>query len=136
MFQYFLKVVATQFRTLNDAQVVSVFQTETYIHLSIILTRIFQVNTHQYSATHFERDLTEGVNGETPSGIHVQHGVSGLPGKPCSTLGCNVFNKSRLILGAFFNFEISPIRVVHAETRQSFAHFLTSLVAHPCFVLD
>ncbi|KIM43117.1 hypothetical protein M413DRAFT_443928 [Hebeloma cylindrosporum] len=89
MFQYFLKVVATQFRTLNDGQV---------------------VNTHQYSATHFERDLSEGVNGETPSGIHVQHGVSGLP-------------------GAFFNFEISPIRVVHAETRQSFAHFLTSTCA-------
>ncbi|KAF8158372.1 Sec1 family-domain-containing protein [Crassisporium funariophilum] len=88
MFQYFLKVVSTQFRTL-DGKI---------------------VNTHQYSTTHFERDLTEGVNGDTPSGLHVQHGVSGLP-------------------GAFFNFEISPILVVHAETRQSFAHFLTSTCA-------
>ncbi|KAF4617668.1 hypothetical protein D9613_005877 [Agrocybe pediades] len=89
MFQYFLKVVSTQFRTLNDAQV---------------------VNTHQYSMTHFERDLADGLNGDSPGGIHVQHGVTGLP-------------------GAFFNFEISPILVVHSETRQSFAHFLTSTCA-------
>ena len=60
--------------------------------------------------THFERDLAEGVNGNTAGGIHVQHGVSGLP-------------------GAFFNFEISPILIVHSETRQSFAHFLTSTCA-------
>ena len=32
--------------------------------------------------------------------------------------------------GTFFNFEISPILVVHSETRQSFAHFLTSSVTH------
>jgi len=88
MFQYFLKVVSTQFRTLDGRK----------------------VNTHQYSTTQFERDLTEGAAGETAGGIHVQHGVSGLP-------------------GAFFNFEISPILVVHGETRQSFAHFLTSTCA-------
>ena len=84
MFQYFLKVVSTQFRTL-DGQV---------------------VNTHQYSTTSFERDITEGANGEA-QGVHVQHGVTGLP-------------------GAFFNYEISPIQVVHSEVQQSFAHFLTS----------
>ncbi|TFK40537.1 Sec1-like protein [Crucibulum laeve] len=88
MFQYFLKVVSTQFRTL-DGKV---------------------VNTHQYSTTHFERDLTEGNQGDTPGGIHVQHGVTGVP-------------------GAFFNFEISPILVVHSDTRQSFAHFITSTCA-------
>ncbi|KAF8073775.1 Sec1-like protein [Lyophyllum atratum] len=88
MFQYFLKVVSTQFRTL-DGQV---------------------VNTHQYSATSFERDLTEGSQGDTPQGIHVQHGVNGVP-------------------GAFFNFEISPILVVHSDTRQAFAHFVTSTCA-------
>jgi hypothetical protein len=60
--------------------------------------------------THFERDLSEGANGNTAGGIHVQHGVSGLP-------------------GAFFNFEISPILILHTETRQSFAHFLTSTCA-------
>jgi len=30
--------------------------------------------------------------------------------------------------GAFFNYEISPLQVIHAETRQSFAHFVTSCV--------
>jgi hypothetical protein len=88
MFQYFLKVVSTQFRTLEDSI----------------------VNTHQYSVTHFERDLSEGSQGDSPEGVHIQHGVSGIP-------------------GAFFNYEISPILVVHQETRQSFAHFVTSTCA-------
>ncbi|KAA1469923.1 Sec1-domain-containing protein [Dentipellis sp. KUC8613] len=88
MFQYFLKVVSTQFRTL-DGKV---------------------VNAHQYSVTHFERDLTKGQGGNSNDGVPIQHGVSGLP-------------------GAFFNFEISPIVVRHEETRQSFAHFLTSTCA-------
>jgi len=88
MFQYFLKVVSTQFRT-YDGEI---------------------VNTHQYSATSFERDLGEGNQGDTPEGIHVLHGTNGVP-------------------GAFFNFEISPILVMHSDTRQSFAHFVTSTCA-------
>ncbi|KAL4249082.1 Endoplasmic reticulum-Golgi intermediate compartment protein [Abortiporus biennis] len=87
MFQYFLKVVSTQFRTLDDKT----------------------VNTHQYSATHFERDLSKG-SADTAGGVHVAHGMTGVP-------------------GAFFNFEISPILIVHNETRQSFAHFMTSTCA-------
>ncbi|KAK1234073.1 vacuolar protein sorting-associated protein 45 [Marasmius sp. AFHP31] len=82
MFQYFLKVVSTQFRTI-DGQI---------------------VNTHQYSVTQFERDLNE-VEVEQQ-----RNGVSNVP-------------------GAFFNFEISPILVVHSDTRQSFAHFITSTCA-------
>ncbi len=66
-----------------------------------------KINTHQYSATHFERDLSDGGQSDTPQNVHIQHGVTGVP-------------------GAFFNFEISPILVLHADTRQSFAHFLTS----------
>ncbi|KIM89157.1 hypothetical protein PILCRDRAFT_213744 [Piloderma croceum F 1598] len=88
MFQYFLKVVSTQFRTI-DGKI---------------------INSNQYSATQFERDLTKGANGGVDHGVSVQHGVQGLP-------------------GAFFNFEISPILVVHAEIRQSFAHFITSTCA-------
>ncbi|KAJ3747117.1 Sec1 family-domain-containing protein [Lentinula detonsa] len=88
MFQYFLKVVSTQFRTI-DGKI---------------------IHSHQYSVTHFERDLAEGGLGDTPQGVHLQHGVSGVP-------------------GAFFNFEISPILVVHTDTRQSFAHFITSTCA-------
>ncbi|KAH7885289.1 Sec1-like protein [Phlebopus sp. FC_14] len=88
MFQYFLKVVSTQFRTLDGKS----------------------INTLQYSATHFERDLTKLSVDENSQGVYTQHGASGAP-------------------GAFFNFEISPILVVHSETRQSFAHFLTSTCA-------
>jgi len=87
MFQYFLKVVSTQFRTLDGKS----------------------INTHQYSVTHFERDLMKG-SGEEDKGVYTHHGLAGAP-------------------GAFFNFEISPILVVHSETRQSFAHFLTSTCA-------
>jgi hypothetical protein len=59
MFQYFLKVVATQFRTLDGKK----------------------VSTHQYSATHFERDLQRGITDKNNAGINLQHGVSGLPGE-------------------------------------------------------
>jgi hypothetical protein len=68
---------------------------------------VSQVNTHQYSATSFERDLDKGSEDNTAEGIHVSHLQAGLP-------------------GAYFNFEISPMLVIHSETRQSFAHFLTS----------
>ncbi|KAI0328911.1 Sec1-domain-containing protein [Cubamyces sp. BRFM 1775] len=88
MFQYFLKVVSTQFQTLDGKT----------------------INTHQYSATHFERDLDKGAAENTATGLHLAHGTGGVP-------------------GAFFNYEISPLRIVHAETRQSFAHFLTSTCA-------
>ncbi|KIL67798.1 hypothetical protein M378DRAFT_121901 [Amanita muscaria Koide BX008] len=88
MFQFFLKVVSTKFKTLDGKE----------------------IKTHQYSTTHFERDLHEGAHGDSPGGTQVQHGVAGVP-------------------GVFFNFEISPILVVHSETRQSFAHFLTSTCA-------
>jgi len=88
MFQYFLKVVSTQFRTLDSKM----------------------INTHQYSATQFGRDLGKGMQETDKIGLHVAHGASGVP-------------------GVFLNYEISPILVVHAETRQSFAHFLTSTCA-------
>ncbi|KAI0771208.1 Sec1-like protein [Trametes elegans] len=88
MFQYFLKVVSTRFQTLDGVA----------------------INTHQYSATHFERDLDKGSQENTPAGLHIAHGTGGIP-------------------GAFFNYEISPLRIVHAETRQSFAHFITSTCA-------
>ena len=85
MFQYFLKVVSTQFRTLSE----------------------WVINTHQYSTTQFGRDLAKGNKENNQLGLQVAHGASGVP-------------------GVFFNYDISPILVVHSETRQSFAHFLTS----------
>jgi len=88
MFQYFLKVVSTQFRTLSD----------------------WVINTHQYSTTQFGRDLAKGNRENDKLGLQVAHGATGIP-------------------GVFFNYDISPILVVHSETRQSFAHFLTSTCA-------
>jgi hypothetical protein len=108
MFHYFLKVVSTQYRTL-DGQL---------------------VNSHQYSVTHFERDLETGSGGNTAEGLQIQHGVNGLPGE-CSfpVFGEWLSQIARLSLaGVFFSYEISPILVAHRETRQSFAHFLTSYV--------
>ncbi|KAJ3919622.1 endoplasmic reticulum vesicle transporter-domain-containing protein [Lentinula edodes] len=58
MYQYFLKVVSTHFKTM-DGQL---------------------LKSHQYSATHFERDVAEGGRGDTPQGVYLQHGVSGVPG--------------------------------------------------------
>ena len=63
MFQYFVKVVSTQFSTLGG-QV---------------------VNSHQYSVTHFERDLQAGMAGNTNEGLQIAHGVNGLPGECCAS---------------------------------------------------
>jgi len=84
MFQYFLKVVSTRMLTIDGRK----------------------VNTHQFSATQFERDITE----DPQQALQMQHSIGGSP-------------------GVFFNYEVSPILVVHSETRQSFAHFLTSMCA-------
>ena len=108
MFQYFVKVVSTQFRTL-DGQL---------------------VNSHQYSVTHFERDLGTGVAGSTNEGLQIAHGINGLPGECCLRVRVVMFTRTKIpqlsAAGAFFSYEISPILVAHRETRQSFAHFLTS----------
>ncbi|KNZ47073.1 uncharacterized protein VP01_66g5 [Puccinia sorghi] len=89
MFQYFLKVVGTQFQLL-DGQV---------------------AKTHQYSVTQYERDLEDSEKSDADELGHLTtHGRSGVP-------------------GVFFNYEISPMQVVHQEYRQSFAHFATSTCA-------
>ncbi|ORY24393.1 ER to Golgi transport-related protein [Naematelia encephala] len=89
MFQYFLKVVSTNFVYLNGQE----------------------IPTHQYSVTQYERDLKAGnAPGRDGHGHMTSHGVMGVP-------------------GLYLNFEISPMKVIHTETRQSFAHFLTSTCA-------
>ncbi|EGG07782.1 uncharacterized protein MELLADRAFT_105603 [Melampsora larici-populina 98AG31] len=89
MFQYFLKVVGTEFHLLDQ--------------------RV--VKTHQYSVTQYERDLTKSSRGGTDElGHQTSHGYAGVP-------------------GLFFNYEISPMQVIHKEYRQSFAHFATSTCA-------
>jgi len=66
--------------------------------------------THQYSASSYERDLATRSRGKNQDGVDIVHERIGLP-------------------GAFFNFEISPMEVVHIEQRQSWAHFITSMAA-------
>ncbi|PWN50520.1 DUF1692-domain-containing protein [Violaceomyces palustris] len=93
MFQYFLKVVSTEYVTLSNE------------HLK----------TQQYSVTTYERDLSPEANAAQAAanhggGTHTTHGFAGVP-------------------GVFFNYEISPLKTVTTETRQSLAHFLTSTCA-------
>lgn len=67
-----------------------------------------QIGSHQYSVTQYERNLADGnAPGRDGHSHMTSHGVMGSP-------------------GVFFNYEISPMKVIHTETRQSFAHFLTS----------
>lgn len=74
MFQYFLKVVSTQFRTLDDKAV-----STAVLSCSPPLLRYAQINTHQYSVTHFERDLSQ-LGNEDKQGVYTQHNTMGLPG--------------------------------------------------------
>lgn len=58
MFQYFLKVVSTQFGLLDGRQ----------------------VKTHQYSVTQYERDLSTGAKAKDDLGHQTSHGYAGVPG--------------------------------------------------------
>ncbi|GEM11224.1 cell cycle checkpoint protein rad17 [Rhodotorula toruloides] len=69
-----------------------------------------ELNTHQYSVTQYERDLSNNKPNEKQGGHQTMHGYAGVP-------------------GLFFNYEISPLQVIHREDRQSFAHFITSTLA-------
>ncbi|KAG8737882.1 hypothetical protein FRC10_007568, partial [Ceratobasidium sp. 414] len=111
MFQYFMKVVSTEFKYL-DGEVVGAL-----LCLPPFLSNrgfVPKVRSHQYSVTSFERDLTHEAmtrNHERDShGTLTGHSFQGLP-------------------GAFFSFEISPLMVVHVESRGTFTHFISSLCA-------
>lgn len=93
MYQYFVKVVPTEFHTLNGRT----------------------LKTFEYSATAYERDLAPydpnlGHQSPDQSDGQVVRTVEGVP-------------------GVFFNYEISPLRVVQSETRMSLWHFLSNLCA-------
>ncbi|KAF8322629.1 Sec1-domain-containing protein [Clavulina sp. PMI_390] len=69
------------------------------------------VGTHQYSVTTYQRDLGEtNAAHKNAQGLMASRQHTSQP-------------------GVYFNFEISPMQVHHVETRQSFAHFLTSTCA-------
>jgi len=83
--------------------------------LKVVATRYHFLNEHyvdghQFSVTTYERDLGHGGGERNTQGFMTAHNAMGMP-------------------GAIFNFDISPMLVVHRETRQSFAHFITSTCA-------
>lgn len=81
--------------------------------LKVVSTKFVKLNgqslhTNQYSVTQYERDLSRSERNGV--GSQVTHGYAGVP-------------------GVFFNYEISPMLVIHTETHQSLAHFLTDTCA-------
>lgn len=70
--------------------------------------------TYQYSVTSYERDLV-------PNDPTKEHNEQREPS--------NVLHLMRGVPGVFINYEISPLRIVHREERNSFTHFLTNTCA-------
>ncbi|KOS12842.1 hypothetical protein Malapachy_0424 [Malassezia pachydermatis] len=74
----------------------------------------YHASTYQYSATSYERRLgyDPSLHRDKPdqSSGHIVHSIEGVP-------------------GIFFNYEISPLRVVQSEWRHSFWHFISNLCA-------
>lgn len=74
--------------------------------------------------------MSNNKNGKDAQGHQTTHGYAGVPGRSSFSqflaLGAAADPFS---LAVFFNYEISPLMVIHREERQSFAHFLTSTCA-------
>lgn len=72
---------------------------------------------------------------EKAGGHQTMHGYAGVPGCVSSWCFLSGLSSSALTKACscahrlFFNYEISPLQVIHRETRQSLAHFLTSTCA-------
>lgn len=93
MYQYFLKVVPTEHRKLSGRT----------------------LETFQYSATSYERDLQ-------PYDPNLGHD------EPTKTEGTLVRTVEG-VPGVFFNYEICPLRVIQTESRATLWHFLSNLCA-------
>lgn len=106
MFQYFLKVVSTRFETMSKNTLA----------------------THQYSVTSYERDLNAGNAPTQEAGHSTSHGFAGVPGVFFSVCAL-LFADCAWLTNLPCQYEISPMLVIHRETRQSFAHFMTSTCA-------
>jgi hypothetical protein len=123
MFQYFIKVVSTHYHSLMG-EVIPSHQVSHSPTNPICLPPpskadlFFPCVFSQYSVTSYERDLSKGNRPEKDGHGHMSvHGLGGTP-------------------GIFFNYEISPMLVIHRETRQSFAHFITSCVFRSALLLS
>lgn len=67
-----------------------------------------QMSTYQYSATSYGRDLNDQDHANGAG--HIVRSIEGIP-------------------GVFFNYEVSPLRVIHAEWHHSVWHFVSNLFA-------
>lgn len=75
MFQYFVKVVATEFHSLDPSPVHMNAQ-----HMPA--DRRLQINSHQYSVTSFIRDVSQKAHVTSDEGVELTHGLDALPGAP------------------------------------------------------
>ncbi|KAK0524916.1 ER-derived vesicles protein erv46 [Tilletia horrida] len=108
MFQYFVKVVPTEYRTLKGEE----------------------LKTHQYSVTSYERNLEEARHAATGTGAAQGQGQGqGLSPANSKTGHPQVQHGFTGVPGVFLNFEISALKVVQQETKSSLGHFLTNLCA-------
>lgn len=135
MFQYFIKVVSTQFRTLDGQKV--------RLHRPFMILKIYFVLIFIIRSTliNIAPQSLNVICRKEQTAILPEAFTYSTVWAVCQVRYICIYILSHRMMtvtfslsaGTFFNFEISPILVVHAETRQSFAHFLTSLVS-PLFI--
>lgn len=101
MYQYYLKVVPTEYHTLRG----------------LVLT------TRQYSVTAYERDLNPGADL-----AHAAQVAQGLVQKEAKDAH-RTFHGVRPTASVLFNYELSALKAVHTETSRSLAHFLGAVCA-------
>jgi len=73
MFQYFVKVVGTEFHTLDP--IPSYMKSQ-----QMPQDGRLQINSHQYSFTSFMRDVGQKAHVTNDEGIEMTHGLDAMPG--------------------------------------------------------
>lgn len=103
MFQYFLKVVGTEYRTLSGEE----------------------LKTHQYSVTSYERDLDPAHNAAAAAGLSPNSATNQHDGSPHPVVQHGYMG----VPGLFINYDVSALKIIQQEQRNSLGHFLTNLCA-------
>ncbi len=117
MFQYFVKVVATEFHSLDPFP----------SHMNgqqMPQDRLMQINSHQYSVSSYIRDVSQRAHITNDEGIELTHGLDAMPGTPIQHIKTSFIHYAQP--GLFIGVDVSPMRVVHTEKHKPFAHFLTT----------
>ena len=117
MFQYFVKVVGTEFHTLDPFPSYVAAQT-------MFQDGRLQINSHQYSVTSFVRDVSQKAHVTNDEGVEMTHGLDAMPGAPVQEFKATFADFAQS--GLFIAIEVSPMKVIHTEKHKPFAHFLTT----------